>query len=161
MWLHSLVVLGTPNRRSLGISASFVCSLVYFLLPCWVQPWYEDLWLVLSHLFMPSLVDIPGRPDIFWGEMKEQWIWGRRMAVEALGEVECRERGCSEEMLYEERINQRKKHKEILSVLLKANFGRTCMFMLPCDLSSLYFSTECFCFWSVLICFKFKYCQWL
>lgn len=50
------------------------------------QPYYEERCLVLLHLHMPCLVDIPGKPVLFWREMEKKWIRGRgRQQRERLG----------------------------------------------------------------------------
>lgn len=72
---------GTSNRWSRG---SFwllsVCGTLFLLLGCLIQPWPENVCLVLLQFVMPYLLDVPERPTLFWGEVK--WVdpgegWGR------------------------------------------------------------------------------------
>ena len=54
---------GTPKSESLWL---------FLILGYCVQPWWCPF---LSKLVRSSLVDVPGRPALFWREM-EAWIWG-------------------------------------------------------------------------------------
>lgn len=53
------------------------CETLLLLLDCLTQPLHEGLFLILVCPIRLYSVDITGRPALFWGERKEQWIWGR------------------------------------------------------------------------------------
>ena len=64
---------GSPNNRSMWciwLSCQYLEN-PFLLWDCLIQPFYGGL-----HLIMPYLVDMPGKPTLFWRKTKE-WIWGR------------------------------------------------------------------------------------
>lgn len=70
-----LCICATANSGSsvcLWIFCLPAFGILFHLLDYLVQPWFENMWVVLLYLVMPYLVDFLGRPALFWGEV----IWG-------------------------------------------------------------------------------------
>lgn len=71
---------GTPDSGSTdSLNLLPALGTLSFLLGCVAEPWREGLCLVLLYPGLPCLVDIHGRPALFWGET------GREVDLEERG----------------------------------------------------------------------------
>jgi hypothetical protein len=62
---------------------------------------------------MPYFLDVPGRPALFCGDMKGVWIHGKEETVRR-----GRRRNCSQDVIFESRINKKVMKQTIMYVNL-------------------------------------------
>lgn len=94
-----------------GVSLTFFSTLwtLFFLLVCLVQRWHDGFFLVLFHLVMLYLVDIPRRSAVLWSKTEEEWVdmgsWRWRQTMKSGG---CG--NCDQNVTYERKIKKNYLH---------------------------------------------------